>query len=571
MRKEWLFREDVDTQAVDDLAESLMIDKILAKILIQRDVRTYDQANYFFRPSLLDLHDPFLMKDMDIALERIDDAINSGESVLIYGDYDVDGTTSVAMLYSFFRAKFKRIEFYIPDRYLEGYGISKKGIEYAHENNFSLIIAIDCGIKAIEEIKYAREKMIDVIICDHHFPDEELPDAVAILNPKRADCDYPFKLLSGCGVGFKLLQAFSSRNDIHFKKLEVYLDLLCVSIASDLVPIIGENRIFAYHGLKRLRKNPRLGFTKMLDRSGSNIEELTINDISFKIGPKINAAGRMDSGRKAVELLIVKGDKLANELLEIIEDHNDSRKLIDSSITETALKELKENQNSKNLKAIVLYNKDWHKGVIGIVASRLIEVYYRPTIILAKSNGMVTGSGRSVEGFDIYKAIESCSEYLETFGGHKYAAGLTLKEGNLEGFKKSFENYVENNITIDQLKPRLLADTLINISDITPKFLRVLKQFGPFGIGNANPVFITKNVVGTARKVGKENEHLKLEIRDADNNFCLSGIAFKQADGYDIINKGIPFNICYTLEENTYNNIKSIQLMILDIQNCESD
>lgn len=565
MRKIWEIKEEVDPQTVENLANSLSIDKILAGLLIQRGISNYDESRYFFRPSLLDLHDPFLMKDMDLALDRIEDAIKAGESVLIYGDYDVDGTTSVAMMYTFFKAKFKKSDFYIPDRYIEGYGISIKGLDYAHKNGFSLIITLDCGIKAVSEIEYARKKGIDIIICDHHFPGDKIPEAVAIINPKQKDCNYPFKDLSGCGVGFKLLQGFTYRNDIQFKKLEVYLDLLCISIISDLVPITGENRILAYFGLHRLKTHPRLGINKLISSTSARSENISVNDIIFKIGPRINAAGRMDSGSKSVELLITKKEKSANELGNLIEEYNNSRKKLDSSITENALKQIKENEDLINRKTTVLYNKDWHKGVIGIVASRLIEVYYRPTIVLAKSNGLVTGSARSIEGFDIYEAIESLSEYLESFGGHKYAAGLTLLEENVSIFSEKFENIVSQSITVAQLQQKIVVDAIINLKDINAKFFRILKQFSPFGFKNPNPVFISNKITGRARAVGIDKEHLKLDLTEPDLGYFLPGIAFRQADKLNLIESGEPFHICYTIEENTFNNKTSIQLFILDI------
>ena len=565
MRKDWVLKNEVDFQIVEELSASLKIDSILARLLVQRGIDTFDKSHNFFRPSISDLHDPFLMKDMTIAIDRIEEAIKAGENVLIYGDYDVDGTTSVALLYSFFKGKFKKIDYYIPNRYLEGYGISERGIEYAYENNISLMITIDCGIKAYDEIEAANEKMIDVIICDHHFPGEKIPNAIAVLNPKQEDCNYPYKHLSGCGVGFKLIQAFANKNNIKFYKLEQYLDLLCLSIASDLVPITGENRILAHFGLVRLQKFPRLCISKIIKGAGSKIEDLTVTDIIFKIGPRINAAGRMDSGEKAVELLLAKDEESAKQLADIIEDYNDSRKKLDSSITENAINLIKENKELINKKTTVLYNPDWHKGVIGIVASRLIEVYYRPTVILAKSNGLVTGSARSVDGYDIYEAIESCSEYLESFGGHKFAAGLTLKEENVEKFYEKFENFVSQNIKNDQLKARIEVDQEISLKDINSKFFRILKQFQPFGFGNLNPVFVSNNVIGTARKVGRLAEHLKLDIFDIDESVMIPGIAFRQADKFDLISEDQPFSLCYTIEENTFNNKTSIQLMIHDI------
>lgn len=565
MRKEWIIKDEPDSQTVEELSTSLNINIILSKLLAQRGIYTFEKAHNFFRPSISDLHDPFLMKDMNNAVDRIGEAIKAGEKVMIYGDYDVDGTTSVAMLYSFFTGKFKKIEYYIPDRYNEGYGISQRGIEYASENNISLIITIDCGIKANDEINYAREKMIDVIICDHHFPGEKIPDAVAVLNPKQEKCNYPYKHLSGCGVGFKMIQAFSEKNNIKFHKLEQYFDLLCLSIASDLVPITGENRIFAHFGLIRLQKYPRHFIGKIMKGSGTKVKDLTVTDIIFKIGPRINAAGRMDTGKKAVELILAKDEQSADRLANIIEDYNNSRKKLDASITKNAITLIRENDVLLERKTTVLYDPGWHKGVIGIVASRLIEVFYRPTVILTKSNDLVTGSARSVEGYDIYGAIEHCSKYLESFGGHKYAAGLTMKEENVEKFNERFENYVSNNIKAEQLKARIEIDLEISLVNINSGFFKILKQFCPFGFGNINPVFVSHNVYGKARKVGKLEEHLKLDIYDQDGRMYFSGIAFRHADKYDLISEDKPFSICYSIEENTFNNKTSIQLMIQDI------
>lgn len=595
MEKRWVLKERVNEETVKILANELGINPVLAELLVQRGVTTYDEAKDFFRPSLQQLHDPFLMKDMDKAADRIIRALDTGEKILVYGDYDVDGTTAVSLVYTFLKELgHKDVDFYIPDRYAEGYGISYKGIEFARDNNFGLVIALDCGIKAIEKIKKANEYKVDFIICDHHRPAEQLPEAVAVLDPKRADCSYPFKELSGCGVGFKLIQAMADRKGIDYTRLYKYLDLVVVSIASDIVPITGENRILAYYGLKLLNSHPRPGFEAILkfsninrrqgavprpveelEKNGSNGDEngyifsreLTISDLVFLLGPRINAAGRIESGRNSVELLICSDEAEAETIALQINELNTTRRDLDSSTTDMALDSIKNDARLLTSRATVVYNPEWHKGVIGIVASRLIETYYRPTIVLTKSNGLVTGSARSIKDFDIYDAIDECSDLLEHFGGHKYAAGLSMKEENLNAFIEKFEQVVSRGITDEMLVPEVEVDLEINLNVIDQKFFRILKQFAPFGPGNMSPVFQTNRVMdnGYGRIVGKN--HLKLTIGQreiASNPF--PAIAFQQGDHFTYINQGRNFNICYHIEENEWNNQKTIQLNIKDIK-----
>ena len=569
MEKRWVLKQQGSKEENEKLANELNIEPELANLLIQRGVRTFDQARVFFRPQLDDLHDPFLMKDMNLAIERIERAIQNNENILIYGDYDVDGTTSVALVYSFFKEFYNNIGYYVPDRYSEGYGISLQGIQYAQENNYSLIITLDCGIKANEKIDYAKKNGIDFIICDHHFPGNELPIAEAILDPKRSDCNYPFPDLSGCGVGFKLIQAYAKTNNIEFEKLIPYLDLVVVSIASDIVPIIDENRILAHYGLIQLNKNPREGLKSIINLSGLAGKEIAIEDIVFKIGPRINAAGRMESADKAVELLLAVDARKAKVAATSVNYFNDARKNIDRNITQDALRVLAEERESENKKATVLYNSKWHKGVVGIVASRLIETYYRPTVVLTASNGLATGSARSVVGFDIYQAIESCNDLLENFGGHMYAAGLTLKIENVPEFSKRFEKIVSETILEEQLIPQIDIEARLDLNEITPKFYRILKQFQPFGPGNMAPVFVTKNVAdnGEGRIVGVSKEHLKLSIIQEDDPFKkYPAIAFQQANLYEYIHSGDFFDICYSIDENCFRGITNLQLNIKDIK-----
>jgi len=570
VEKMWKLREGVDADNVRQLSSELGVDPVLAELLVQRGVCTFEQARSFFRPSLDNLHDPFLMTDMDKAVERVHEAVSSGEKILVYGDYDVDGTTAVSLVYSFLRRLTRNLDFYIPERYDEGYGVSYKGIDWAAENSFNLIITLDCGIKANEKVEYARERGIDMIICDHHLPENELPKAVAVLDPKREDCFYPFDDLSGCGVGFKLVQAYSQRYGIPFETLIPLMDLLVVSIASDLVSVVGENRILAHYGLKQLNSNPREGLMAMIQLSGLEPGHLTIDDIVFKIGPRINAAGRMESGRIAVELLTASDVQEAVRIGNEINEHNNERKNIDRRITQEALEMVESGASLSSGKATIVYNPQWHKGVVGIVASRLVEAYYKPTIVFTMSQGgLVTGSARSVHGFDLYDAIESCADLLENFGGHLYAAGLTLKEENLEEFCRRIEKHISGKIIPEMQTPVVDIDAMLNFSQITPKFLRILKQFQPFGPGNAAPVFRTDHVYdnGMGRKVGAEGGHLKLElIQESHPYHHISAIAFNMADYFEHIKAGNPIDVCYSIVENYYRGTSSTQLRVRDLR-----
>ena len=569
VEKIWKLREVADKENVKRLASELGVDPVLAELLVQRSVHTFEDARSFFRPSLDNLHDPFLMKDMDKAVERVHRAVADYEKILVYGDYDVDGTTAVSLVYSFLRRLTKAVDFYIPERYDEGYGVSYKGLDWAAENGFSLIITLDCGIKANEKVEYARQKGIEMIICDHHLPENELPKAVAVLDPKRDDCHYPFDDLSGCGVGFKLVQAYSQKYGIPFDTLIPLLDLLVVSIASDLVSVTGENRILAHFGLKQLNVSPRQGLLAMIQLSGLEPTHLTIDDIVFKIGPRINAAGRMETGRIAVELLTASDAKTAIRIGTEINEHNNERKNIDRRITQEAL-EMVESGNCLSCgNATIVYNPQWHKGVVGIVASRLVEAFYKPTIVFTQSQGgLVTGSARSVHGFDLYDAIESCSDLLENFGGHLYAAGLTLKEENLPAFCERIEKAISGTIIPEMQTPMVDVDARLNFSQITPKFLRILKQFHPFGPGNSAPVFLTENVYdnGMGRKVGAEGGHLKLElIQESHPYHHISAIAFNMADFFDHIKAGNPVDVCYSIVENYYRGTANTQLRVKDM------
>ena len=570
VEKIWKLREGADAENVRQLSSELGVDPVLAELLVQRGIHTFEQARAFFRPSLDDLHDPFLMTDMDKAVDRVHKAVTTGERILVYGDYDVDGTTAVSLVYSFLHRLTRNLDFYIPERYDEGYGVSYKGIDWAAENNFSLIITLDCGIKANEKVEYARSKGIDVIICDHHLPENELPKAVAVLDPKREDCQYPFDDLSGCGVGFKLVQAYSQRYDIPFDSLIPLMDLLVVSIASDLVTVVGENRVLAHYGLKQLNSNPREGLLAMIQLSGLEPGHLTIDDIVFKIGPRINAAGRMESGRMAVDLLTATNVNDAIRIGNDINEHNNERKNIDRRITKEALEMVESGNCLSSGKATIVYNPQWHKGVVGIVASRLVEAYYKPTIVFTMSqNGFVTGSARSVHGFDLYDAIESCADLLENFGGHLYAAGLTLKEENLPAFCERIEKHISGKIIPEMQTPVVDIDTMLNFSQVTPKFLRILKQFQPFGPGNNAPVFRTDNVYdnGMGRKVGAEGGHLKLElIQESHPYHHISAIAFNMADYFDHIKAGNPIDVCYSIVENFYRGTSTTQLRVKDLR-----
>ncbi len=559
-----------------DLSEALGISPILCQLLVQRGITTFSEAKSFFRPQLTELYDPFLMNDMDKAVNRLNQAIGRKEKILVYGDYDVDGITAVALVYKFLRKFFcskSQVDFYIPDRYTEGYGVSYQGIDYAAKNKFNLVIALDCGIKAVEKVEYANSLGVDFIICDHHTPDDTLPNAVAVLDPKRVDSSYPDSNLSGCGVGFKLMQAFAQNNNIEFESLIPLLDLLAVSIASDIVPINGENRILAYYGLKQLNMSPCVGMKSIIDICGLTDKEISVSDIVFKIGPRLNASGRLQSAKEAVKLLIIPEESTADritleKMAEKIDQYNLDRKKLDKNITEEATEEL-ENADDFNMQSsIVVYNPNWHKGVVGIVASRLTERYYKPTIVLTHSNGCATGSGRSVQGFDIYKAIESCRDLLENFGGHMYAVGLSMKEENVPEFQRRFEKYVSENLSEEQRLPQIDIDACIDFCDITPKFFRLLKQFSPYGPENMKPIFVTRRTFdyGTSKVVGKEQEHLKLELIDSKSECIMNGIAFGMSEFNDYIKSLNPVDICYSIEENTFNGNTTIQLVIKDIK-----
>ena len=549
------------------LAKEIGISPILCHLLRQRGIKTADAVKKFFRPQLHDLHDPFLMNDMEAAVKRLNTAMGRKERILIYGDYDVDGTTAVALVYKFLQQFYSNIDYYIPDRYNEGYGVTTKGVDYAYETEVKLVIVLDCGIKAVEEIAYAKEKGIDFIICDHHVPDDVLPDAAAILNPKRADSTYPYEHLSGCGVGFKFMQAFAQNNGIEFHQLTPLLDLVAVSIASDIVPIMGENRILAYHGLRQLNANPCMGLKAIIDVCGLSEREITMSDIVFKIGPRINASGRIQKGKEAVDLLIEKDSKLAHEKGVRINSYNELRKDLDKTMTEEANKIVDSLDNLSERRSIVIYNEEWHKGVIGIVASRLTEIYYRPAVVLTCTDGLATGSARSVSGFDVYSAIENCRDLLENFGGHTYAAGLSMKVENVTEFTRRFEEYVTNHILPEQTNATIDIDAQLDFRDITPKFFFDLKKFNPFGPENHKPVFATLNVYdyGTSKVVGREQEHIKLELVDNKSNNVMNGIAFGQSSQVRYIKTKQSFNICYTIEENSHKR-GEIQLQIEDIK-----
>ena len=562
IRMRWTLQPKQDTSIVKKLSQVLNVDIIIASLLVQRGIETFDQAKKFFRPSLNDLHDPFLMKDMDFAVSRIEKAINQGENILVYGDYDVDGTTSVALVSSYLKTLYPQIATYIPDRYDEGYGVSYKGIDYAHDNDISLIIALDCGIKAIEKVAYAKSKGIDFIICDHHRPGDQLPDAVAVLDPKREDCEYPYKELCGCGVGFKLIQALAVGQGQTIKNLVPYLDLVATAIGADIVPVTGENRVLAYYGLQVINTNPRVGFKAML--SGINKENLTITDVVFIIAPRINAAGRMKHGLHAVNLLTEENLETALQYAAEIELYNRERKDADKKITEEALVQIQSN-NEEDKNTTVVYEENWHKGVIGIVASRLTETYYRPTVVFTKSGKKLAASARSVKGFDVYNALDACSDHIEQFGGHKYAAGLTLLEEQYESFKQKFEEVVSSTIDKKLLIPEISVDIQIELDQITPKFYRILKQFGPYGPGNMTPVFMTEGLkdTGYAKCVGADEKHLKCNIEK--NGKVIGCIGFNLGAKYNLITKGQFFKATYTIDENEWNGEVSLQLKLKDI------
>lgn len=553
-------------KAAKELGEKIGMSPILANLLIQRGIKTESAAKRFFRPMLNELIDPFLMNDMDVAVDRLNDAMGRKERIMIYGDYDVDGCTAVALVYKFLQQFYSNIEYYIPDRYDEGYGVSRKGIDYAKETGVKLIIILDCGIKAIDEIAYAKSLDIDFIICDHHVPDEEMPPAVAILNPKRPDSTYPFHHLSGCGVGFKFMQAFAKNNGIPFARLIPLLDLCAVSIASDIVPVTGENRTLAFHGLKQLNQSPSVGLKAIIDICGLTNRELTMSDIVFKIGPRINASGRMQNGKEAVELLVEKDFRRALVEAGLINEYNEQRKDVDKQMTEEANSIVEKLESQKHLSSIVLYDENWKKGVIGIVASRLTEIYFRPTIVLTMSDGMATGSARSVAGFDIYDAIKSCRDLLENFGGHTYAAGLSLKAENIKEFICRFQAYVNNHIMPEQTQPILDIEEVIDFKDITKKMQADLKKFAPHGPCNPKPLFCTRNVYdyGTSTVVGRHQEHIKLELVDSRSSNVMNGIAFGQSAAARYIKSKRSFDIVYTIEENAYKR-GEVQLQIEDI------
>jgi single-stranded-DNA-specific exonuclease len=562
----WKLKSTPDANAVENLAKQLNGNKIIATLLLQRNITNFEEAKKFFRPSLNDLHDPFLMKDMDKAVARIEKAIARNEKILVYGDYDVDGTTAVALFYTFLQSLNVPCGFYIPDRYAEGYGISLQGIDYAKENNYSLIVALDCGIKALDKISYAEEKGIDFIICDHHRPGDKLPGAVAVLDPKRSDCNYPFDELCGCGIGFKLAQAIAQKRNAGITSLEHLLDLVAVAIAADLVPVTGENRVLATFGLKRINENPRPGFKAMLELSKLK-RSISISDVVFIFAPRINAAGRIEHGKIAVELLASLNGETAKAAAEAINKNNDDRRDLDKAITTHAMEMMMTSAVLQKKKSTVVYSEDWHKGVVGIVASRLIEKYYRPTIVLTKSNGKVTGSARSVKDFDVYEAIEACSDLLIQFGGHKYAAGLTMEESQVEKFAEKFEKEVGKRITDEQLIPEIEIDLEIAFEQIDWNFFNVLKQFAPFGPGNMSPVFLTKKIIdrGWARIVGEK--HLKLDLVNPSRpDRIFPAIAFGFGDKHSIVANKSEVNVCYTIEENEYNGRVSLQLGIKDMK-----
>ena len=569
MNYKWNYEEPTPEQkaAAAKLSQEISVSETLCLLLVKRGITTADEARAYFRPQLQALHDPFLMRDMDRAVDRLNQAMGNRERVMIYGDYDVDGCTAVALVYRFLQQFYSELDYYIPDRYEEGYGVSIQGVDYAHETGVKLIIVLDCGIKAIEEIAYAKSLGIDFIICDHHVPDEELPPAVAILNAKRKDATYPYKDLSGCGVGFKFMQAFAISNGIAFSQLIPLLDLVAVSIASDIVPIMGENRILAYHGLRQLSQNPSVGMKAVIDMCGMSGRDITMSDIIFKIGPRINASGRMQNGKASVSLLVERNYQKALEQAQQINQYNEERKELDKKMTEEAQELEKNSPDMENKSSIVIYNEDWHKGVIGIVASRLTETFYRPAVVLTRSDDLVTGSARSVSGFDVYKAIQSCADLMVNFGGHTYAAGLSLKVEDVAEFKQRFETYVAENIESETVTPNIDVDAMISFSEINRKFYSDLKRMRPFGPENEKPKFCTKQVYdfGTSKVVGHNQEHIKLELVDNTSNQVMNGIAFGQSSEARYIKTKHSFDIVFTIEENSYRK-GELQLIIEDIR-----
>jgi len=599
MQKRWVNKPEGDAESIRKMSELLGIDRYLSGLLVQRGINTFEDAKAFFRPSLNKLHDPFIMKDMDLAVDRIEQAMAAQEKILVYGDYDVDGTSAVALVYSFIKRFHDPANFYIPDRYTEGYGVSIKGIDFAAENGFKLIIALDCGIKAVEKITYAKAKGVDFIVCDHHRPGAELPPACAVLDPKRADCPYPYKELSGCGIGFKLIQAIAQRRNIPFEAIHEYLDLVVISIASDIVDITEENRVLAYFGLKLINSKPRPGIEALLHYAGVHAKtndvagnekrgsekrearseikngnslcydkELTVTDLVFTLGPRINAAGRIESGKNSVRLLIAKSLEEAQTIAVQINNYNTERKNLDKIATDEAIAMISHDEKLRNAKSTVIFQPGWHKGVIGIVASRLTETFYRPTIVLTSSSpDLITGSARSVKDFDIYEAVDACSGLLEHFGGHKYAAGLSLKPENLEAFREKFEEFVTEKMKDMDLQPELEVDVVLPLSAVNSRFYNILKQFAPYGPGNMAPLFETDGVVnaGGSRLVGKNHIRLTVVHPDISGGPCPA-IAFQQGEHFGLIDKGIPFDICYHLEENEWNGQVSLQLNVKDIR-----
>ena len=559
MQKNWNILES-NNAVVSKLSKALNVSEIVAHLLVLRGITTFEEAKSFFRPEISHLHDPLLMKNMQKAVDRIQTVISNGEKVLVYGDYDVDGTTSVAMMYSFLKKKVKEIEYYIPCRNDEGYGISLKGIDYAKDNNFALIIALDCGIRAVNQVDYANKKGVDFIICDHHNPGEKVPEAVAILNPKQIDCDYPYKELSGCGVGFKLIQAFSKQNNIDFSEIMEYLDLLTVSIGADIVPMTGENRVFSFYGLQQINKTPRVGL-KALMEIANKTKDVTITDVVFGVAPRINAAGRIEHANKAVEILVETDYAKAKLFADKIEGNNTTRKGLDKSITIEALEMI-----DVKKKSTVVHSEHWHKGVVGIVASRLIETHYKPTIVLAEKDGILTGSARSVHDFDLYSAIAKCEHLCEKFGGHKYAAGLSIKKENLPQFIDAFEKSVSESITEDQLSPKINIDKVIDIDAVDDKLYRIIKQFSPFGPKNLSPIFVSKGVIdnGYGKQVGEDKTHLRINAKK--NKRAIAGIGFGMGEYFEIIKDNQTFDVCYSIDENEWNGKKSLQLRIRDIK-----
>lgn len=560
----WTIKPKPESKKIEALQKALQVDEVVATLLIQRGIETYEDAKTFFRPSLDDLHDPYLMKDMDKAVARIEEAMANQENILVYGDYDVDGTTSVALMASYLKSKHSLVYTYIPNRYDEGYGISYKGINFALENNFTLIIALDCGIKSVDKVAYAKELGIDFIICDHHRPADTIPQATAVLDPKREDCTYPYKELCGCGVGFKLIQALAQKDGLTPEDLMGYLDLVATAIGADIVPIDGENRVLAYFGLQVINTNPRPGIKAILNQVDKT--ELTITDVVFIIAPRINAAGRMEHGNFAVRLLTEEDGELAAKYASEINNYNLDRREKDKQITEEALKQIEE-QDEQNRITTVVYHKDWHKGVIGIVASRLTETYYRPTLVFTKSGDRLAASARSVRDFDIYNALEACSEHIEQFGGHKYAAGLTLLEENYEAFKQAFEDVVSKTIDRNLLTPEIKIDAKIDLEDITPKFYRILKQFAPFGPNNMTPLFMTDNLVDTGygKCVGEDKTHLRITVAQPQSK-SLVAIGFGMGDKFDLISNKRIFKAVYSVDENEWQGNVSLQLKLRDIK-----